>query len=331
MSETFHFNPALPFVRENYPGNKAVNGRFVNEDGSLPVGFSKVMKWLFSANPQRAEKKAENFRLPVKADAQIFTSTEDAFSWLGHSAFLFRLNGKLLLTDPCLYSLPGTKRLVETPYAPEQLRQLDYILFSHTHRDHYDEKSVRDLLHVNPDVHFLVPLKMAPLLKKIGAKNITEAAWFQEYTFDAAHGIRIVFLPARHWNRRWLHDTNRELWGSFHIATENNAIYFAGDTSQGDHFSEIASLFPRTDHVFMPVGAYKPGYMMRDAHISPEEALDAFHLLNAKNMIPMHYGTYDLSDEPVGEPLRILREMKQTGILKGDLLAPAVGETVWLK
>jgi L-ascorbate metabolism protein UlaG (beta-lactamase superfamily) len=331
MSETFHYNPSLPFIRENHAGNKAVKGRFVNEDGSSPVGFSKIVKWLFSANPQRDEKRNENFRLMANADRKIFSSPENAFSWLGHSAFLFRLNGKLLLTDPCLYSLPGTKRLVDSPYSPEELSRVDFILFSHTHRDHYDEKSVKQILRMNPDVHFLVPLKMAPLLEKIGAKNITEAGWYQEFAGLRSLGLRVVFLPARHWNRRWLHDTNRELWGSFHIADEKHSIYFAGDTSFGDHFREVNSLFPSTSHVFMPVGAYKPNYIMRDAHISPEEAADAFHHIGGRHFVPMHYGTYDLSDEPAGEPVRMLREMREQGKLNGNLLLPAVGETVFLQ
>lgn len=330
MAETFLFNPDLPFVRRDYPGNKLVNGRFVNEDGIGPVGFGKVFKWMFSANPQRAEKKADPFRLPLRPDETIFSSEEDAFSWLGHASFLFRLRGKLLLTDPCLNDLPGTKRLVAPPFAFEKFRSVDYVLFTHTHRDHFDLKSVKQLLAVNPDVHFLVPLKMQPLLKALGAKYITEAGWYQQYDKPLAHGIEIVFLPAKHWNRRFLHDTNRELWGSFLLRTEEQTIYFAGDTAAADHFSSIAELFPAINHAFMPVGAYKPNYMMKDAHISPEEAIDAFHALNAKTFVPMHFGTYDLADEPPGEPLRLLEQYKRDSALRGELLAPAVGEHVRL-
>lgn len=330
MKETFLFNPGLPFVRRDYPGNRLVNGRFVNEDGIGPVGYGKLFKWLFSANPQRAEKKSDTFRLPFRPDEAIFSSEEDAFSWLGHASFLFRLRGKLLLTDPCLSDLPGGKRLVAPPFSFEKLRGVDYVLFTHTHRDHFDVKSVKQLLAFNPGVHFLVPLKMRPLLEALGAKNVTEAGWFQQYDRPFTQGIEIVFLPAKHWNRRFLHDTNRELWGSFLLRTANQTIYFAGDTAAAGHFETIAELFPAIDHVFMPVGAYKPNYVMKDAHISPEEAVGAFHTLRAKTFIPMHFGTYDLADEPPGEPLRLLRQYKKENKLQGELLTPAIGEHVRL-
>lgn len=329
MSHSYRYNPDLPFVKENFPGNKLVKGRFVNEDGSGPIGFGKVLKWMFTANPQRAEKKADTFRLQRLNDQRIFTSNEDAFAWLGHSAFLIKLNGKLLLTDPCLFSLPGTKRLVEFPYTIEQLSKADYVLFSHTHRDHFDSKSVKLLLQANPELKFLVPLQMAPLLKNLGAKHITEAGWYQE--FPEVNGIRFVFLPAKHWNRRFMHDTNRELWGSFWIGTEKRSVYFAGDTAPGEHFEEIGKLFPEIDHVFMPIGAYKPNYIMQDAHISPEEAVDAFHALGANNFIPKHYATFDLSDEPIGEPIRLMRDFHASGKLRGSLLAPQVGETIFFE
>jgi L-ascorbate metabolism protein UlaG (beta-lactamase superfamily) len=89
-----------------------------------------------------------------------------------------RLNDKHLLTDPCMNSLTGVNRLVPNPYPFEEIPQLDYVLFSHTHRDHFDLASFKVLLKVHPDVHFLVPLKMTPLLKKLG-KNNTETSWFQ--------------------------------------------------------------------------------------------------------------------------------------------------------
>lgn len=327
MEKTFRYNPQLSFVLENYPGNKTVKGRFVNDDGAMPIGFGKVLNWMFSKNPQRTEKKTDPFRVERKNDTRIFSEEKDAFAWLGHSAFLIRLNGKLLLTDPCLFSLPGTRRLVDFPYTIREIAGADYVLFSHTHRDHFDVKSVKLLLGANPELHFLVPLGMGKLLEAIGAKNITEAGWYQQYPDTI--GMQVVFLPAKHWNRRFMHDTNRELWGSFYIRSENQSVYFAGDTAPGDHFGNIGKLFPGIGHAFMPIGAYKPNYIMKDAHMSPDEAVDAYHALGASAFIPKHYGTYDLSDEPPGEPIRIVREHLSSGKLRGSLIDPHAGETVF--
>lgn len=330
MQKEFQFNPNLKFIKKDFPGNRIIKGRFVNASAGGPIGFSKVLKWLFSSNPQRAEKKADSFKLEIKPDTSIFNSGEDAFSWLGHASFLFRIEGKLILTDPCLNSLPGTKRLAPSPFEFSTIRKLDYVLFSHSHRDHFDKKSVRLIFEMNPDMHFLVPLRMGKLLEKLGARNITEAGWYQEYDLNNSSGLRIVFLPAKHWNRRFMHDTNRELWGSFWMGSEKQSIYFAGDTALDNHFSEIGKLFPELQHAIMPIGAFKPSYIMKDAHMSPNEAMEAFHLLRAKHFIPMHHGTYDLADEPIGEPSRIIQQLHSERILKGNLILPAVGENVSL-
>ena len=125
-------------------------------------------------------------------------------------------------------------------------------------------------------------------------------------------------MPVRHWNRRGLLDFNKTLWGSFIIRHNGTNIYFAGDTSMGDHFYETANMFPEIDYCLLPVGAYKPENIMQDAHLSPQEAYEAFKILGGKRFIPMHFGTYDLGDEPLGEPQRILETYadKNTKILK---------------
>lgn len=328
MAETWHHNPELPFIHPEARGNRMINGRYTGLEEEMPVGFKTVMKWMFSANPQRAEKKADTFRLAVRADRRIFTEPHDAFNWLGHSAFLLRMHGKLMLTDPCLLSSTGLKRLVPSPFAPESITGLDAVLLSHAHRDHLDESSMKRIIAVNPDAVYYVPMHTAKMLQKLGAKHIVEAAWYQQYPAIGDNGPEVIFMPAKHWNRRWLNDTNRTLWGSFVIRSQARTVYFAGDTAMASHFRETGALFPHITHAFMPVGAYKPQYMMKSAHIGPDEALQGFHDLGAQHFIPMHFATYDLSDEPIGEPLRIMQAHEKEGRLKGRLLAPHVGETV---
>jgi L-ascorbate metabolism protein UlaG (beta-lactamase superfamily) len=327
MSSRYLKNDSLPFIRADYLGNELVNNRFVNPDKIVPVGFSTVLKWMFSKNPQRKEKKQDTFRPEIKKDSFIFDRGADAFNWLGHASFIIRIQNHLFLTDPCLRDLPGTKRLVNSPFSFEELAAVKTVLFTHTHRDHYDVKSVRALLNANPDLLFYVPLRMGKLLSKLGAKNIVEAGWYQQ--FPEVDGVKITFLPARHWNRRFTHDTNRELWGSFMLQSVGCNYYFAGDTSAGNHFSEIANLFSSIDYVFMPIAAYKPSYMMKDVHLNPQEAIEAFTQLKANCFVPMHYGTYDLADEPISEPIRFIQDAANNGALKNRLIVPAIGQTVF--
>lgn len=205
-----------------------------------------------------------------------------------------------------------------------EIQNLDYILLSHGHRDHFDKNSLKPILKNNPDVEFLTPLGMRPLLNKLGSTSYQEAGWWQE--FQVEEDVSIHFLPAIHWNRRGITDFNQMLWGSFLISDGDTNIYFAGDSAYGAHFQEIGSFYGKIDHCLMPIGAYKPIYFMKDAHISPDDAVTAFNELGAKHFIPMHYGTYDLSDEPLGEPIRMMRDFHNQGQLEGELNELAIGE-----
>lgn len=317
------FNPQLEFIKEGFQGNILEKGRFVNEDKDFGAGFSKVLQWMFSKNPQREEKKKSTYRIVAQPDLSIFRKGEDAFVWLGHASFLYRINNKLILTDPCLYDLPGIKRQFAAPFTTGELKQLDYILLSHSHRDHFDTKSMREILKANPDVEIFCPLKMAPLIKRVGGRKITEAGWYQEFPADKT-GIRFAFLPSKHWNRRFIHDTNRELWGAFWIGTEKQSIYFAGDTAYHSHFTDAKEILPPVKHAFMPIGAYKPNFMMKSSHTSPDEAIQGFNDLGAEKFIPMHYGTYDLSDEPLEEPMQIVKENLPAGQQLAEQIIPGV-------
>ncbi|UZR92896.1 MBL fold metallo-hydrolase [Chondrinema litorale] len=238
--------------------------------------------------------------------------------------FSIKIAGKLLLTDPCLKDLPIMKRRHELPFSISEIKNLDYILFSHAHRDHYDVASLKEILKNNPQVNFLLPLKQGELLKKLGDYNFQEAAWYQ--IFNTPDNFKITFLPAQHWNKRGLADFNKTLWGSILIEFENKKIYFAGDTGYAAHFKDINKLIGPMDICFMPVGAYKPEYMMEASHVSPTDAIKGFHELEGKQFIPMHYGTYDLSDEPAGEPIRVLKKAYENGKINGDLNILDVGK-----
>lgn len=305
--EKFIFNPELPFIRKDYPGNLLVDERFVNEDRKFGASFARLLQWILTANPQREEKRNDNHRLVPQPDPAIFNDGPDAFTWLGHAAFLFRINNKRILTDPCLYDLPRIKRQFPSPFSVHTLKPIDYILLSHSHRDHFDIRSMRGIIQENPEVKIYCSLRMNALVRAVGGKNIAEAGWYQEFPSDQT-GIRFVFLPAKHWNRRYLHDTNRELWGAFWIGSEKQSFYFAGDTAYYSHFGDAKKNLPPLHHAFLPIGAYKPHFMMKDSHTSPEEAIQAFHDLGARYFVPMHYGTYDLSNEPMSEPMKIVNE-----------------------
>lgn len=321
-------NDALKTFLPNWKGTPLdAQGRFVNLHSPFKPAFTQLLRWLTTRNPQRAEKRADPWRINMRKDRAFLHEKGDMITWLGHATFLIRLGGKTLVTDPVFFNAsPLVKRLCDLPVPVAELRGIDYVLLSHGHMDHCDEKSLRRLKKNNPQLQVLTGLRMASLIAPwMAGAPVQEAGWFQEYQLPD-NGLRIYFLPARHWYKRTIHDDNRRLWGSFVIQTPEQTIYFSGDSGYDRHFREIGEMFPGIDLCLMGVGAYAPGFMMQENHMNPQEALRGFNEMGGKTFVPMHYGTYDLSDEPLGEPLRWLRRMEAEGEISGQLQVLDVGE-----
>ncbi len=302
------YNPGYEFVKSGFKGNKTVNGVFQNLYGqSGGNSLYQVIKWRLSRNRQKYEKDRENYKLPVHQAENILQDKDDYLLWLGHATWLIQIDGKKIITDPCLTSPPFVKRQTALPI-PATVINPDYVLISHGHYDHLDFNTLR---HFNKATA-LVPLGMRGLIKEnIADINCHEAAWYQRY--NLTEDFQIIFLPAHHWYRRGTNDYNKILWGSFLIRTKKGTIYFGGDSGYSQHFKDIGGLFNNIDIAILPIAAYSPRWFMKTSHINPEEAILAFKELKAKKLIPMHYGTFDLSDEPLGEP-----EYRLKNICRGD-------------
>ena len=343
MSAPAHYrrNEALRTIRPGYMGNKLIGKEFCNGDTLFEPSFGTVVRWQLTANPQKEEKKRDTWAPTVVPCAEAFFSLDNMLVWLGHSSFLFRFEGVSLLFDPVLFSSVGLRHRHALPCLPEEIQNIDFLLLSHAHRDHLDERSIKLLTKQNRGMQVLAPLGMKSILHNIAPiLPVQEAGWWQQYDIDwnalgtepGYSPLEIYFLPASHWSRRSLTDLNKILWGSFLIKADDRLIYFAGDTSYADHFEHIEQAFGPLDIVLMPIGAYKPAFMMHRSHVNPHEAAKAANVLRAGHVVPMHYGTFDLSDEPASEPLRLLTEIAAGGLLRGVLHAPAVGEVLdWTK
>ncbi|MBX7152399.1 MBL fold metallo-hydrolase [bacterium] len=321
-------NEELPVIKTSYPGNILIDGRFVNEDRSyVNNSFGKIFNWMISANPQKKEKEADTFKLKTIKLPPLNTIDRDCIIWLGHASFLIRIDGKWLLTDPCLTHPPTQERLAELPVPIEKIQPLDYLLLSHGHYDHLDRATIETL--PARGVKALLPLKMAELIRSMNKfLDTQESGWYQQFNINES--FKIYFLPAQHWYLRVPWDRNKILWGSFLIEKNGVKIYFAGDTAYAGHFNEIYKLFGTIDYCLMPVGAYKPPYIMKNNHTNPEEAVMGFNELHGKVFIPMHYGTFDLADEPLGEPVRWLQKLNEEKKINGELKIPDVGEILYI-
>lgn len=316
-------NPSLTTVRAGWNGNVVIGGRFYNDSTPTRVSVWQAIKWKLKRNPQHDEKRRDTF-LVHSVPLDVSGDKCDRIVWLGHSSFLISVGGVQLLTDPCFGNLPGCVRRVKLPCPVGSLTDIDYILLSHDHRDHLDRRSLAHIAEASPSAVILAPLGARRVLS---SHEVVEAGWWQEY--PVAPGLRIVFLPARHWGRRGLCDYNKVLWGSFMIISGGRKIFFSGDTAyRQDMFRDIHTLFGDVDFCLMPIGAYSPAWMMSARHMNPEEAFSAFCDLGGKTFIPMHYGTYDLSDEPPGEPLVRLRSAAAAAGRAGSIIELPVGKGV---
>lgn len=329
-----HFtqNPSLETLPvANFQGVPVnADGGFINLEYPFYPYFKDVWKWQSGTKPFKAEKKRDPFRLPLIQDDGFLRHQRDCLVWLGHASFFLRLGGISFLIDPVLGDLNWLiRRFSALPVPVASFQNLDYILVSHDHRDHCDEKSLRTLAAQNPLATVLTGLKMAPLLQKwMPHHKIQEAGWYQKFDLKTT-GTELWYLPTRHWCRRGLTDINTRLWGAFLFRSEGKTIYWGGDTGWGNHFATVREHFGAPDIHLAGVGAYQPEWFMHPSHLSPGDAAKAGQLLDSQLFIPMHYGTFDLSDEPIGDPVQVLNVLAQTDdFLKDRLRIPAVGEVI---
>ncbi len=251
-----------------------------------------------------------------------------SLTWIGHSTFLVRMDGVTFLTDPIFSDhaspLPfaGPRRVVPTGVPLEALPPVDFVLLSHDHYDHADWPSVKRLAALG--VRFVVPLGLGEWVRDAGGEAI-ELDWWQEVELN---GVRIHCVPAQHFSGRSLGGGARRLWAGWVVAGPTRRFYHAGDTGYSPDFTAIGRRLGPIDLAAVAVGAYRPSAMMRFVHTTPEEALRIGLDVGARRIVAMHFGTFDLADEPLDEPPRRFRaEAERLGLGSDRAWILNVGET----
>jgi len=288
--------------------------------------LSPLQAWeLLRSFPSRAERDAA--RVPVVPVEPLPPADPGriAVTWLGHASALLRVDGATLLVDPVLAGgIPGARRrLTPPPLAPEQLPRIDALLISHDHYDHLDAPTVRRLPRSTP---VLAGAGSAPWFVRRGFTDVTELDWWDGV---AVAGVRVEFVPAHHWSRRSPFDTCRRLWGGWVVtAADGRSVLHAGDSAAGPFHARIGARHRDIAVALLPVGAYAPRRLLRGVHMDPVEAVRAARDLGARRVVPVHWGTFVLSGEPVLEPLeRVRAEWARDGRDPDDLWDLPVGGT----
>lgn len=317
------------------PAPRHEDGGFTNPGGRFSHGsfgvrfpfFLRRAAGTFRGRPGAPERDANDGAfLRENARASVPTVT-----WIGHATLLVQMGHLSFLTDPIWSNRPspiafaGPRRFVPPGIAIEDLPPIDFVLVSHNHYDHLDLPTLQALSERSPDTRFFAPLGNAELLREHGIDNVEEMDWGEVREHA---GVRVHCLPAQHWSRRGLGDENRSLWSSWAVTGQERRFYFAGDTGYFDGFTRIAEALGPFDLAAVPIGAYQPVKMMEHSHLNPEEAVQAAKDLKARRALAIHYGTFDLSDEPLEEPPRRFRDAmaaSSLGVDAGWLLR--IGET----
>lgn len=224
---------------------------------------------------------------------------EIGVTWIGHASFLIQTPGGNLLIDPNWARWLKVIKRIRHPGVPiHHLPAIDLVLVTHAHFDHLDRRTLRT---VAGDQPIVVPFEVGNLVEGLGFRSVHELNYWQEFMHGEA---KITLTPCHHWGARFLHDSHRG-FGGYMVEIGGRTIYHCGDTAFFDGFKEIGQRFD-IDVALLPIGAYDPP-SGREVHMNPEEAVRAFIELGAKQMVPMHYGTFRLSYEPPDEPLLRLR------------------------
>ncbi len=252
-------------------------------------------------------------------------------TWIGHSTLLIQLDGVTFLTDPTwsdrigpFSGTVGVRRFTPPGIPFHELPSIDLVLISHDHYDHLDEPTVRRLARVfNP--RFVVPLGIKSWLQDRGIMNVSELDWGESISFK---GLQIVCTPAQHGSGRTLADSGYRLWSSWAVIGSKR-FYFAGDTGYAPHFEMIGRILGPFDLAALPIGSYSPRFIAKPIHMSPEDALQAFRDLRSAKFIGIHWGTFELAQEPYDEPpRRIADEVARLGLDPPSILLPRPGEVL---
>jgi N-acyl-phosphatidylethanolamine-hydrolysing phospholipase D len=292
---------ALAVVAHTESGAPTKGERFMNTDGPRPWPGPQVTLPFFLRKAWTSMVGRPGAARWVPYDREAILHNPSV-TWIGHSTMLVRMDGVTFLTDPIFseraspVSFAGPKRLVRPGVPLDELPPIDFVTLSHDHYDHTDLPSIEAL--ARRGARFVAGRGMADLVRGVSGE-VVELDWWQSTSVGP---VQVHCVPAQHFSGRGLVGADRRLWAGFVVEGPTRRFYHAGDTGYFDGFREIARRLGRIDLASMPIGAYDPPAMMRHVHLDPEEAVRAAADLGARRVLAMHWGTFDLTDEPLDEP-----------------------------
>jgi L-ascorbate metabolism protein UlaG (beta-lactamase superfamily) len=289
--------------------------RFFNPDGVEPGGLKELLRWQFWERSRRSRwpKEVVSPFSPARPEARL---EGDALrvTMVGHASMLVQVAGLNFLLDPVWservspFSFVGPKRVVAPGIPFADLPPIDVVLVSHNHYDHLDLATLKRLQQAHRP-HFVTPLGNDTIIRRaVPDAAITVMDWGDR--IDIADGVTIDAEPCHHWSARGTGDRRMALWAAFVISTPAAKIYHVGDTGfhGGINYRAAGEKHGGFRLAILPFGAYEPRWFMKGQHQDPAEAVEGMRLCNAAHVVGHHFGTFQLTDEAIDDPVVRLGE-----------------------
>jgi L-ascorbate metabolism protein UlaG (beta-lactamase superfamily) len=279
---------------------------FFNPSGTKPKGPRDLLKWQFTTPKSKWPK---TFPSPHSdTPPERVEGDQIRISFIGHASYLIQAHGKAILIDPVYanrvgpFDVLGPKRINPPGIAFAALPKIDAVIVTHNHYDHMDMRVLAQLAKRDRPA-IITPLGNDAIMQPhLAGVTMQALDWYQSVSL--AEGIEVHAVPTQHWSARGARDRMHALWASFVFKVTSKTIYAVGDSGLGDGriFREVGQRFPNIDMALLPIGAYEPRWFMRDQHMNPDDAVQAFEFCGTKRALGHHWGTFQLTNEAIDAP-----------------------------
>lgn len=319
-----------------------------NYSGNFDKPFSEFLRWQadriknkLPPDPKTPTPTVKPDLAFIHANARAGAAMVPAVTWIGHGSALVQASGLNVLTDPIFserafpVQFAGPKRMQPPGVLLADLPRIDVVVISHNHYDHLDRNSVFALSQqTGGSPLFIVPLGLKAWMEGIGITQVRELDWWQSAMVGK---VEFVLTPVQHWSARSLGDRRETLWGGWAVFSPDFHWYYSGDTGYSRDFADTRARFADRqsaeksggfDLALIAIGAYEPRWFMKEQHLNPAESVQVHRDVGAKRSVAVHWGTFNLTDEPLDQPPQDLAAARDAAKLTAeDFFLLAVGET----
>lgn len=290
------------------------------------VSYWKMTKEFLKKHPDRLPPVAIPF---VKTDLTKIDFDTTTIVWFGHSSYLIRSETKNFLVDPVFSGNAAPLSFMvkafngSNNYKAEDMPGIDYLILTHDHYDHLDFKTIRKLRNKVGKIYCSLGISSHLKYWGVDVNKITEMDWWETQVLE--DNISLTAAPARHFSGRGI-KRGQTFWSSFILRTSNHNLYIGGDSGYDSHFKEIGNKYGPFELAILEAGQYNTMWPL--IHMMPEETVEAAIDLNAKALLPVHWGKFTLAMHPWNDPVtRVLAKAKEVNM---KVVTPKIGQPLLL-